>query len=189
MTTSISGMYQIRNLVNDNRYIGSAKDIYKRWSIHACQLNKNKHHSEYLQRSWSKYGADCFEFSIIEACSITKLIVREQYYINLYQPVYNIAKIAGSSLGTKRSDESRAKMSAKRKLSTPRKQTLEERLKRSLSVLGHKLSQETKDKISSALIGRSPSKGFSGHKHTEESKAKTSEAFRIRREWKKNNAD
>jgi group I intron endonuclease len=188
MARSISGIYQIRNLANGNQYIGSAKDIYKRWAIHVCQLNKNKHHSQYLQRSWNKYGADCFEFAVIEECHIYMLVFREQYYINLYQPVYNIAKIAGSTLGTKRSAESRAKMSAKRKLSTPRRQTLKERLKRSLSAMGHEISQATKDKISAALIGRPASKGFSGHKHSEESKLKTSETFRIRRERKKNNA-
>lgn len=189
MTASISGIYQIRNLVNGNLYIGSARDIHKRWAIHRCQLNKNKHHSKYLQHSWNKYGSDCFEFSVIEVCHILALVFREQYYIDLYQPVYNIAKTAGNTLGTKRSDESRAKMSARKKLSIPRKQTLEERIKRSRSFMGHVLSQETKDKISAALKGKTGNKGFLGHKHSEESKAKTSETFRLRRERKKNNAD
>jgi hypothetical protein len=38
-----------------------------------------------------------------------KLILeREQYYLDLLKPEYNILKVAGSSLGFKHSEESRA---------------------------------------------------------------------------------
>jgi group I intron endonuclease len=174
MATILSGIYRIRNTQNGHCYIGSAKDIYSRWSIHVFQLNHNKHHSQYLQNSWNKYGSDCFEFSVIEVCPVLSLIAREQYYIDLNQPVYNVSRVAGSSLGTKRSSESRAKMSAKKKSSTPRKQTLSERLKRSLTLTGHVVSQETKDKISAAHKGKVGNKGYSGHKHSVETKAKIS---------------
>jgi len=40
---------------------------------------------------------------------------REDYYIKLLKPEYNILQKAGSSLGIKRSDETRAKMSLAKK--------------------------------------------------------------------------
>jgi group I intron endonuclease len=40
------------------------------------------------------------------------VIQREQYYIDLLKPEYNILKVAGSSLGHKHTEESRAQMSA-----------------------------------------------------------------------------
>lgn len=39
------------------------------------------------------------------------LIRREQYYLNLLQPDYNICKIAGSPLGVKRSEKTKNKIS------------------------------------------------------------------------------
>ena len=39
---------------------------------------------------------------------------KEQYYINLLKPEYNILKVAGSRLGHKHTDETRVKMAAAR---------------------------------------------------------------------------
>jgi group I intron endonuclease len=41
---------------------------------------------------------------ILEYCVIFNLIEREQYYISLFNPEYNILKIAGSNLGFKHSE-------------------------------------------------------------------------------------
>lgn len=38
---------------------------------------------------------------ILEYCDREKIISREQYYLNLFQPEYNILRIAGSFLGYK----------------------------------------------------------------------------------------
>ena len=43
---------------------------------------------------------------------VIDLIKREQYYIDLLKPEYNILKIAGSSLGKVHTKETRAKMSS-----------------------------------------------------------------------------
>jgi hypothetical protein len=42
---------------------------------------------------------------ILEYCNKNSLILREQYYINLLNPSYNILKTAGSRLGFKCSKE------------------------------------------------------------------------------------
>jgi len=36
---------------------------------------------------------------ILEYCEPKELIIREQHYLNLYSPEYNILKVAGSNLG------------------------------------------------------------------------------------------
>lgn len=107
-----SGIYQIRNLVNGKRYIGSAVCIRKRWSEHRNDLRSGRHHSVALQRAWARYGENSFEFLVVENCPKHDLIRREQIYIDA-RSEYNICKQAGSSLGVKHSAEARAKMSAR----------------------------------------------------------------------------
>jgi len=62
----LSGIYSITNKENNKKYIGSSKDIYRRWLEHERELNKNTHHSLHLQNAWNKYGKDVFIFEIIE---------------------------------------------------------------------------------------------------------------------------
>lgn len=55
-----------------------------------------------------KYGYINFRIDILEYCDLSLLTEREQYYIYNLKPQYNILKVAGSSLGHKQSDESKA---------------------------------------------------------------------------------
>ena len=48
-----------------------------------------------------------FSLGILEYCEGEQVVNREQYYIDLLDPQYNICPIAGSSLGRKVSDETR----------------------------------------------------------------------------------
>lgn len=104
-----SGIYQIRNIANGKRYVGSALRISKRWKEHLRDLRKDAHHSKALQRAWNKYGIDVFSFEVVENCSTLELILREQFYLD-EKSEYNICKIAGSSLGRKASAETREKI-------------------------------------------------------------------------------
>lgn len=97
-----SVIYNIRNIINDNIYIGSAVHFNKRIYQHKFDFKNNIHHSIYLQRAYNKYGKDNFIFEIIEYVDDTSnLIKREQLWINFFKPVYNMAKIAGSRKGIK----------------------------------------------------------------------------------------
>jgi group I intron endonuclease len=58
-----------------------------------------------------KYGYSKFSIEILEYCFPEKCIKREQYYIDLLNPEYNILKKAGSSFGHKHGEETRVKMS------------------------------------------------------------------------------
>lgn len=79
-----TGIYCIKNKENGKMYIGSSFNIEKRWADHLYMLKENKHHSIHLQRAWNKYGIDNFSFEILELCDISDLLVREQYYFDLY---------------------------------------------------------------------------------------------------------
>ncbi|MBF1054549.1 MAG: GIY-YIG nuclease family protein, partial [Parvimonas sp.] len=92
----ISCIYEIRNKINNKVYIGSTIDFKQRKATHLKELRRGKHANSHLQNAWNKYGEDNFIFKIIERCSIENLLIREQYYINLFygENCYNIQKIA-----------------------------------------------------------------------------------------------
>jgi len=73
------------------------------------QLNRGK---SAIYSSIIKNGIYNFLLEILIYCSPEECIFLEQKLINLLKPEYNILKIAGSSLGFKHSEETRAKMGA-----------------------------------------------------------------------------
>lgn len=146
-----AGIYEIRNRVNGKRYVGSAVAIPQRWRQHRCELGKGRH-NPHLQSAWRKYGAEAFEFRVLElVADPTKLIEREQHYIDTLKPEYNVAKVAGSNLGLKWSEETRARIgeASKRVWSCP-----EHRQKMSVAHKGQKPTPEQRAKASAALRGR-----------------------------------
>ena len=52
-----------------------------------------------INRALLKYGYSNFTLEIIEYCEPSDVIDREQFYLDLLQPEYNILSKAGSSLG------------------------------------------------------------------------------------------
>jgi len=81
MKTKITGIYKIYNIINKKYYVGSSSDVYKRWSQHKYLLNKNKHSNNHLQNSWNKYGANNFEFVVVQECCDSDLLKIEQTYL------------------------------------------------------------------------------------------------------------
>ena len=60
-----------------------------------------KKRSSYIYSALIKYGYSNFSLNILEYCEPSEVIEREQFYIDLLNPSYNILKIAGSKLGFK----------------------------------------------------------------------------------------
>jgi hypothetical protein len=52
-----------------------------------------------IYKALVKYGYSQFKLDILEICDPTNLIEREQYYLDLLEPEYNILKTAGSLKG------------------------------------------------------------------------------------------
>lgn len=101
----ICGVYNIRNIVNNKRYIGSSKDIYGRWTVHLRNLENKKHPNDHLQKAWNKYGKENFEFAILEECDENIRYKIEQEWCDLFEAYnpdkgYNIAKVV--TCGTNR---------------------------------------------------------------------------------------
>lgn len=173
---NISGVYKIQSVIKSEYcYIGSAVNISKRWNVHLRSLYSNKHENKKLQNHYNKYGKSDLQFSILLGCPKEDLIKIEQYFLDSYNPYFNICKNAGNCLGRRFSDESKKKIGESNKGNQKR--------------LGAILSEKTRQKISNSLKGKHPSeetrkklsdshKGNHvnlGRKHTEAEKQKSRE--------------
>lgn len=52
-TGNASGVYAIRHLLSGKCYVGSAKNMRRRWGRHRADLVAGSHHSVKLQRAWN----------------------------------------------------------------------------------------------------------------------------------------
>lgn len=110
-----AGVYRWTNLKNGKTYIGSGINLYKRIGEYYSQRNLERQIIRYkskISRSILKHGHSNFSLEILEYCTPLEPIEREQYYLDLFKPEYNILRTAGNSLGFKHSDETKAKEKA-----------------------------------------------------------------------------
>ena len=81
-----SGIYRIVCVENGRFYIGSSRNIQKRWTRHLNDLRNRRHGNDHLQRSFDKYGENRFVFEVIEECDVDNLFLREQFYLDTLNP-------------------------------------------------------------------------------------------------------
>lgn len=155
----ISGIYVIKNAVSGRCYVGSAVNIQQRWYAHTSMLERGKHHSPALIRSWKKHGRDAFLFDVLEIVNDkADLVVREQHWIDTLHAScprrgFNVCPASGSPRGYKHSIETRAKQSVARKGRKLPPFSAEHRQKISEARRGFKASPETCAKMSKARLG------------------------------------
>jgi hypothetical protein len=99
------GIYKIQNTENFKLYIGSAKNFKDRFRRHKASLVGSRHINKHLQAAWNKYGEENFIFQPLFECSKEELLNWEQYFLDIYNPEYNICKKAGNTLGYKHTEE------------------------------------------------------------------------------------
>lgn len=179
---NVSGIYQITNLVNQKKYIGSSVCLRQRlYYNHLRELEQNIHSNKKLQYSFNKHGVDNFQFSILEYCEREVLIEREQYYLDKLKPEYNHSPTAGNNFGFKLTEETKLLLSKIFKGRPNPKNSYsrsdETKLKLSIVNKGKKLSEETKQKMRDAV--RLPktkehiekiANRLKGYKHSEQTK-------------------
>ena len=85
----ICGIYKITNTITGDFYIGSSKDVKKRWREHKCPSSWNKQPNNPMYLDMKKYGIDKFVFEILEEVEADKLKEAEQQFIELLNPTYN----------------------------------------------------------------------------------------------------
>jgi group I intron endonuclease len=166
-----SGIYKIES-PSGNFYVGSSKNIEKRWREHTRDLNRGRHHNTALQRAADCYGIERIKFCIIEECDESNLIAREQHHIDSLKPKYNIAKIAGNPallwVGRRHKEETKAKISASHRAAAyEERYTVEVRSGMSRSAKIRSNSEEGRERLRLLNLGR---------RHTDETRLKMSES-------------
>lgn len=153
-----SGIYCIKNKINNKKYIGRAKNIRERFSKHKRQLKNKNHVNKYLQDSWNKYGEENFEFNVILFSPTFLLSILEIIFIMIFRTKspngYNLTSGGEGSTGFKHSRESLNKISVSHRKENLSDETLERMRK---SAHREKRSQEIRNKISKSHIGKHPS--------------------------------
>lgn len=151
-------IYLITNLVNGKQYVGQTIDIQRREGDHRRSNGGCSH----LHSAIRKYGWSNFAFDVIFEHDDEDFVVNtmEPLFIEWYDTKengYNLTDGGGGTSGYKH---------------PPRKLTESHRSSISEGLKGHKVSEETKKLLSSALKGN---RNFEGHPHTEETKKLLSE--------------
>ena len=145
------GVYMIRSIKKpDKIYIGSSVNLKVRKRAHYGELRRNQHGNIKLQNHFNKYGEGDLLFTILVTCDQADIIAHEQYFIDFYNPSFNICKTAGNCLGVPCSPEKRHKLSIAHK---GKKYSEEYKLKMSIALKNRVITEEHRKRISEALKG------------------------------------
>lgn len=153
-----SGIYSITSARDGKIYVGSAVDIKQRWGEHSRKLRGNRHPNRHLQNAFCKYGEENFTFAVVETAPPEQLIAREQWWLDHHDAArrscgYNLARVAGSTLGFRHSRETRARLAEKLSVAA-RNRSAEHRKKLADTHRGKPLSLEHREKIALANKAR-----------------------------------
>lgn len=117
-----TGIYLWHNNINGHQYVGSGVDVSMRLrSYFQPSYLAGKNITSLINKAILKYGHDHFSVVILEIVGVRGevekdlYLAREQYYIDLLKPYYNILTKSDSSLGFKHSEETKAKLSKDRR--------------------------------------------------------------------------
>ena len=89
-----AAIYLIQNKITKKKYIGKTNNLHNRLANYCDPFYiSNKKASSNIYRSILKFGYHNFSFTILEHCKSEDLSKREQYFINLLKPQYNIRKV------------------------------------------------------------------------------------------------
>jgi len=93
----LSGIYLLTNLINGKQYVGSSKNLSRRF-IKYFIINYFKYHfSMPICRDLLKYEYSNFSLTIIEYCEPSELKKREKHFIKLLNSAYNFIKNSTAS--------------------------------------------------------------------------------------------
>lgn len=196
----MKAIYAIRHIDSDRCYVGSATKVTKRWHVHKHLLKQDKHHSQALQRAWNKYGEQAFEFKVLEPVSCSDdLLVEEQKWIDSldsYKNGFNVCPKSHNTLGRKHTEAAKEKMRiARRKLSDTQEHEVCERyvageystvLAKAFGLSGARVICDILERrgVKRRPKGLHKSSGFTGRRHSAETKQKNGSLARCPTEGK-----
>ena len=85
----ICGVYKITNTITGDFYIGSSKDVNRRWAEHKFPSRWKRFPNNPLYKDMRKYGLEKFVFEILEEVEPNFLKEKEQEFIETLKPTYN----------------------------------------------------------------------------------------------------
>ena len=97
----ICAVYKITNTITGDFYIGSSKDVKRRWAEHKCLSKWNRCPNNPMYQDMQKYGLDKFAFEILAEAEIESLKKIEQQFIETLNPKYNSQR-ANTGLGARK---------------------------------------------------------------------------------------
>jgi group I intron endonuclease len=151
-----AGVYALICKVSNKFYIGSSINLTNRLLDYMQPAYLGQQTNRPILRAITKYGLINFIFIILETCHMTDTLQREQYWLDLLKPKYNLSPTAGSTLGITLSEETKAKLR--------------------FAHLGKTHSLETCQHMSETRRGSN--NPWFGKSHTEETKARISTALK-----------
>lgn len=159
-TIKISGIYGLRNMMNNKWYIGQAIDINRRLKNYANLSCKSQ---PKIYNALLKYGYKNFEKVILEQCSsdVNVLNEKEPVWIEKYNSIKNGYNLrTGGDAGGSPSEETRKKIS-KSKTGTFVSEISKEKMR--VAKLGKKLTGEHVENIRKANTGKIRKQEFCEH--------------------------
>lgn len=111
-----AAVYKLINLKNGKIYIGSTKNLHKRFAEYRAYGRPKMVCGRLIELAIKKHGLDSFDFEVLEKIGdLTALVEREQYWLDKLKPFgchgYNILENAESRVGYKHTERTKEKLS------------------------------------------------------------------------------
>ncbi len=90
------GIYMFTHTASGKRYIGSSVDLRRRFLEYYNTKRLLITFSMRINRALLKYGYSAFSLDILAYCDKSELMRKEKYFIDLFEPEYNILNDPGS---------------------------------------------------------------------------------------------
>jgi group I intron endonuclease len=160
-------IYRLTNTTNGKIYVGlTTKSLKRRWSSHCSAARRGV--ETLLYRAIRKYGESAFTRDVIEETTKQTIHEREQHWISVLRPAYNMTKGGEGVLGHVHSELTRQKLRERAKYRHPC--SAETRKKISESKRGVRASDTARRNMSATRKGTL--NHFYGRNHTDEARAK-----------------
>lgn len=82
----------LTNNVTKKSYIGKSSNLFERLTNYSSKPLLEAKLNSMIHRALIKFGHNKFSITIIEICKESEINSKEQYYINVMKPHYNIRK-------------------------------------------------------------------------------------------------
>lgn len=185
-------VYMLFNVINGKIYIGKTNNIIKRKSCHFRLAERGKHKTtrqySLIHSAISKYGKDNFEFKIIQSFnSEEESLSSEKYWISYFQTNaakygsffgYNLTDGGEGASGRVTSEETKKKLSLifsgtnNPNYGVPLSQEVKNKI--SKAQIGKAISDSTKEKYKQRMLNNNP---FLGKKHSDTTKLIMSQKY------------